>query len=65
MEKNDKQPKDFSEVLDFIENTKDGKFTEGRISITELLKCTISREEVSFIQNESLQPNELILYGLS
>ena len=65
MEKNDKQPKGFSEVLDFIENTKDGKFTKGRVSITELLKCTISREEVSFIQNESLQPNEIILYGLS
>ena len=32
MEKNDKQPKGFSEVLDFIENTKDGKFSEGGVS---------------------------------
>lgn len=65
MEKNNKQPKGFSEVLDFIENTKDGKFSEGGVSVTELLKCTISREEVAYIQNESIQPNEIILYGLS
>ena len=63
MEKNDKQPKGFSEVLDFIENTKDGKFTEGGVSITELLKGTISREEVAYVQNESF--HEIILYGLS
>ncbi len=65
MEKNDKQPKGFSEVLDFIENTKDGKFSERGVSITELLKCTISREEVTYIQNENFQHNEIILYGLS
>ena len=65
MEKNDKQPKGLSEVLDFIEDTKDGRFTERGTSITELLKCTISREEVSFIQNESFQPSEIILYGLN
>lgn len=64
MEKNNKQPEGFSEVLSFIENTKEGKFTKG-VSITELLKCTISREEVAYIQNESFQPNEIILYGLS
>ena len=39
MEKNDKQPKGLSEVLDFIEDTKDGRFTERGTSITELLKC--------------------------
>ena len=65
MEKNNKQPTGFSEVLDFIENTKDGKFSEGGVSITELLKCTISREEVTYIQNENFQHNEIILYGLS
>lgn len=64
MEKN-KQPKGYSEVLDFIENTREGKFTEGGVSITELLKCTISREEVSYIQNEDLQQNGIILYGLN
>ena len=65
MEKNDKQPEGFSEVLDFIEKTKEGKFTELGVSFTKLLKCTISREEVSFVQNENLQHNEIILYGLS
>lgn len=65
MEKNGKQPEGFSEVLGFIENTKEGKFTEGGVSITELLKCTISREEVAYIQNEGFQPNEIILYGLN
>lgn len=65
MEKNDKQPKGFSEVVDFIENTKDGKFTERGFSITELLKCNISREEIAYIQNENFQHNEIILYGLS
>ena len=65
MDKNEKQPNGFSEVLDFIENTREGKFTEGGVSITELLKCTISREEVSYIQNEDLQQNGIILYGLN
>ncbi len=65
MIKNENQPKDLSEVLNFIEDTKDGKFTEEGVSITELLKCSISREEVEFIQNENLQTNEIILYGLS
>lgn len=31
----------------------------------ELLKCTISREEIAYIQNENFQHNEIILYGLS
>lgn len=65
MIKNENQPKDLSEVLNFIEDTKDGKFTEEGVSITELLKCSISREEVESIQNENLQTNEIILYGLS
>lgn len=65
MEKIDNQPKDFSEVLDFIENVKEGKFTEEEVSIKELLKCTISREEVAYFQNESIQPSEIILYGLT
>lgn len=65
MKKNNKRPEGFSEVLSFIENTKEGKFTEEGVSITELLKCTISREEVAYIQNESFQPNEFILYGLN
>ncbi|MDO4993938.1 MAG: hypothetical protein Q4E32_02915 [Bacteroidales bacterium] len=65
MEKNDKQPKGFSEVLDFIEKTREGKFTERDVSITELLKFSISREEVSVAPNEISQPNEIILYGLS
>lgn len=65
MEKNDKQPKGFSEVVDFIENTKDGKFTERGFYITELLKCTISREEIAYILNENFQHNEIILYDLS
>lgn len=65
MIKNENQPKDLSDVLNFIEETKDGKFTEEGVSITELLKCSISREEVESIQNENLQTNEIILYGLS
>ncbi len=65
MEKNDKQPEDFSEVLDFIENTKEGKFTEDGVSFTELLKCTISREEIAYIENENFQHGEIILYGLN
>lgn len=65
MEKNNKQPKDFSKTLDFIESTKKGMFTEKGVSITELLKCTISREDVVYIQNESPQTNEIILYGLN
>ena len=65
MDKIDKQPKGYSEVLNFIENTKDGKFNVEGVSITELLKCTISREEITYIQNESFQPNEFILYGLN
>lgn len=64
MENNDNQPKDFSEVLDFIEDTKDGKFTEKRFSISELLNCSISREEVEFIQNDNIQASEIFLYGL-
>lgn len=65
MEKISKQSKGFSEVLDFIEDTKEGKFTEGGVSIKELLKCTISREEIECIQNGSLQHSEIILYGLN
>lgn len=65
MEKIDKQPKGFREVLDFIENAKEGKYTEDEVSIRLLLKCTISREEVTYIQNESNQTSETILYGLN
>lgn len=64
MENNDNQPKDFSEVLDFIEDTKDGKFTEQEFSISELLKCSISREEVEYIRNDNIQTSEIFLYGL-
>ena len=35
MIKNENQPKDLSEVLNFIEDTKDGKFTEEGVSITD------------------------------
>ncbi len=65
MEKNDSQPKGLNEVLDFIEDTKEGKFTEEGFTIKELLKCTISREEVEYIQNENFQMCETILYGLN
>ncbi len=65
MEKKDNQPKGYSEVLNFIEETKDGKFTGEGFSIAELLKFSISHEEIDFIQNENIQTCEIILYGLS
>lgn len=64
MENNDNQPKDFSEVLDFIEDARDGKFTNKGFSISELLKCSISREEAESIQNDNIQTSEIVLYGL-
>ncbi|MBQ9163753.1 MAG: hypothetical protein IJ163_03145 [Bacteroidaceae bacterium] len=64
MEKNNKQPEGYSEVIDFIENTKEGKFTEESVTIEELLKCSISHEDVDYIQNENIQTSEIFLYGL-
>lgn len=65
MEKNENQPKGFSEVLNFIKETKDGKFTGEDFSITEHLKFSISHEEIDYIQNENIQTCEIILYGLN
>ena len=65
MDKNEKQPNGFSEVLDFIEDTKKGIYTEEGVSITELLKYSISREEFDYVQNENTQTCEIILYGLN
>ena len=65
MEKNDKNPKGYNEILDFIEDTKEGKFTEKDFSITGLLKCSISHEEVEYIQNVNVPTCEIVLYGLN
>ena len=64
MDNNEKQPKEFSDVLDFIEETRDGKFTDKEFSISELLKSSISREEAKSIQNDNIQTSEIILSGL-
>ena len=56
---------DSSSLLDFIEDTKNGKYSKADFSIQELVKCTITRDEISYISNDDIQTNVTILYGIN
>ena len=63
MEKRKKQPQEFEEYVAFIENTRDGQFSKENVSFRELLQCTISREDVVFL-DDNIQNVGTVLYGI-
>lgn len=60
----DKQPLNNDEIVAFIEDTRAGRFSDKDISIREILRCTISREDVIFFENNNIQDVGTILYGV-
>ena len=64
MENKDKQPLNHEEIVEFVENTRAGRFSGMDISFREILQCTISREDVIFLENNNLQDVGTILYGI-
>lgn len=64
MKKKEKQPLNQEEIVAFIENTRAGKFSDTDISFHEILQCTISREDVIFLENNNIQDVGTILYGI-
>ena len=57
--------KNSSSLLEFIEETKMGKYTNGEFSIQELIECTITREEIAYLSNNELEANVTVLYGIN
>ena len=51
MEKNNKQPQEIEDFVAFVEKTRAGEFSDKNISFREVLKCSISREDVNFYEN--------------
>lgn len=64
MENKDKQPLNHEEIVEFVENTRAGRFSGTDISFRELLQCTISREDVILLENNNIQDVGTILYGI-
>ena len=64
MENKDKQPLNHEEIVAFVEDTRAGKFSDTDISFREILQCTISREDVIFLENNNIQDVGTILYGI-
>lgn len=64
MENKDMQPLNHEEIVAFIEDTKAGRFSDKEISFREILQCTISRENVTFFENNNIQDVGTILYGI-
>ncbi len=57
--------KNSSSLLEFIEETKRGKYTNEEFSIQELIECTITREEIAYLSNNELEANVTVLYGIN
>lgn len=57
--------KNSSSLLEFIEETKRGKYTNEELSIQELIECTITREEIAYLNNNELEANVTVLYGIN
>ncbi len=58
------QKNDIDDLMSFIEETREGKFSEDNISFRELLQCTITREDVAYFENDNSQNVGAVLYGL-
>ena len=64
METNNNQAQEVEEYIGFISDTRDGKYTNHNVSFQEIIQCTISREDVSFLENDNIQNEETFLYGI-
>ena len=64
MEKNNKQPQEIEDFVAFVEKTRAGEFSDKNISFCEVLKCSISREDVNFYDNDNVQEVGTVLYGI-
>lgn len=64
MEKDFKQPQDIEEFVAFVEETRAGKFSDRDISFREIVQCTISREDIVFLENENVHDAGAVLYGI-
>lgn len=64
METNNNQAQEVEEYIGFISDTRDGKYTNDNVSFQEIIQCTISREDVSFLENDNIQNEETFLYGI-
>lgn len=58
------QKNDIVELMSFIEDTREGKFSEENVSFRELLQCTITRQDVAYFENDNCQNVGTVLYGL-
>jgi hypothetical protein len=59
-----KQQQDIEDFMTFVENTREGKFSDKDVSFREILQCTISREDVIFLENDITQDVGTVLYGI-
>jgi len=64
MENRNNQTQEVEKYMDFISDTREGKFSNDNVSFQEILQCTISREDVVFLENDNIQNEETFLYGI-
>lgn len=62
MEKSRKITKEHQDILDFINETKDGMYTDAK---PDLAHISYSRIDIPNIEVMPILENEVILYGLS
>lgn len=48
----------------FADNTRAGTFSEKDISFHDILQCTISREDVAFIEDNNGPNNRTVYFGI-
>lgn len=64
MEKDNKHPQDIEEFVAFVEKARTGEYSDKKPSFREILRCSISREDVILLENDDVQDVGMVLYGL-
>jgi hypothetical protein len=64
MDKDNNHSQDIQKLQAFVEETKDGKYSGNNVSFKEILQCTITREDVSYVEDDKVQNVGTVLYGI-
>lgn len=64
MEKINKLPQEIEEFVAFVEKTRAGEYSDKNISFREVLRCSISSEDVNLFENNNVQDVGTVLYGI-
>mgnify|MGYP006908903217 CR=1 FL=1 len=64
MDKDTNRSQDLQKLQSFIEDTREGKYSGDNVSFKEILQCTITREDVLYIEDEKVQNVGAVLYGI-